>query len=236
MLMEIGQKIKAHRKARGLTLTQVEERTGINNGNLSKIERGQQSLTNESMELLAKAFSVSLSQLFSDSIDESTGTTSINRAGKHCQPVTKYERLGDIPPGENVLISGIELQKGNDGAWRRDTKQEYVFMGDDVRRLASKPADLAAITVQDDTMQPRLFAGDMVVLDTSNISIPATGGVFVLLSDEAISIRRLFRKPGGGMMIVCDNNRYPEMYVSAEEATHATIIGRVKAMRSTSGF
>src|SRR5215813_12942946 len=47
-----GNTIREHRQSRGWTLTALQERSGINNGNLSKIENGLQSLSNKTMESL----------------------------------------------------------------------------------------------------------------------------------------------------------------------------------------
>lgn len=58
MRNEIGAPIKAWRKHKGLTLTQVQKLTGINNGNLSKVERGVQSAKNDTIIKLAMAYGI----------------------------------------------------------------------------------------------------------------------------------------------------------------------------------
>lgn len=241
MDMNIGQNIKARRKAKGWTLTELEKITGINNGNLSKIERNQQSLTNETMQTLATAFNVSLRDFFSAPDAEECSQSQLNcdKVHIHSRPLVSFTRLEDIEPGEIVLIDGIAALHSTNSAvgWERNTQVSYGFSAESFRHLDSAPVDLVALVVSDDTMVPRLFESDVVVVDTGDKAIPGTGGVFALVSDKRpIELRRIFPRPGGGMTVVCDNDRYPSINLTAEEAKHITIIGRVKLMRSTAGF
>jgi SOS-response transcriptional repressor LexA len=66
LLMDIGKEIRRRRKDLGWTLQDLEERTGIDNGNLSRLERGVQSYSQETIEKIANAFGISLGQLFSE--------------------------------------------------------------------------------------------------------------------------------------------------------------------------
>lgn len=62
--MEIGKEIRRRRKALGWTLQELENRTGISNGNLSRLEQGKQGYTPESIQKIADAFGVKLADLF----------------------------------------------------------------------------------------------------------------------------------------------------------------------------
>lgn len=62
--MKIGEKIKELRNARGLTLADVEARAGLSDGNLSRIERGKQWLTEEKLYAIAAALNVPVHELF----------------------------------------------------------------------------------------------------------------------------------------------------------------------------
>jgi phage repressor protein C with HTH and peptisase S24 domain len=242
----IGDRIKAHRKARGLTLVQLEEITGIDNGNLSRIEREHQSLTNDTMKLISKALGISLSELFADSPEEAD-TIAGRKAGRGQgsippQPVSSYKKLSDIPEGVNVALSAVAVEQQGKGensrpSWKIDDTQQFIFQAESLRNLESKPSDLASVKIKDDTMQPRLHAGDFVVVDTADTHIPDTGGVYAVIIDgRHISIRRLYTKPGGGLMVSCDNTNYPAINLTADELEYISVIGRVKAMRGNAGF
>jgi len=245
--MEIGEIIRAHRKKRGLTLVELAKETGIDQGNLSRIEQGKQSLTNETMTLLAKAFDLTLAELFTfEKYAPNTNPSIIgnnkqtNAGGPICRPVQSFKRLKDIPHGESVLVDGIAAvpNPGKNGKkWKRDEKTQYPFIGDAARNLGSRPADLVAMEVPDDAMTPRLFKGDSVLIDTSDANVPIAGGVFaVAIDDRPIEIRRLFPRVGNGLTVVCDNTQYPPLGLNAAETKFVSIIGRIKAVLGKSGF
>jgi transcriptional regulator with XRE-family HTH domain len=64
--MGIGQKIKQYRIDKGLTLADVETRAGLADGNLSRIERGKQWLTEEKLYAIADALRVHPAEFFID--------------------------------------------------------------------------------------------------------------------------------------------------------------------------
>ena len=73
MSMGIGEKIKQHRTGKGLTLAEVETRAGLADGNLSRIERGKQWLTEEKLYAIATALDVHPAEFFIDDKFQSGG-------------------------------------------------------------------------------------------------------------------------------------------------------------------
>lgn len=53
--MNIGDQIKAIRKRKGITLLDIEAKTGIGNGYLSRLERGQYSPSIDTLERICAA-------------------------------------------------------------------------------------------------------------------------------------------------------------------------------------
>lgn len=240
----IGSFIRDRRKALGLTLTDLQERTGINNGNLSKIERGLQSLTNETMTALAGALNVTLAELFSSDgatvgqLEHTSGSD-----GQHYRFVSEYGKLTDIAQEENVAIGSIVVRPDathGGVTCSVDNRHAHVFHGGSIREIAAQPTELASHQIADDAMAPRLYAGDTVVVNLGEKAIPPAGGVFaVSMDDSSVVIRRLIPYVGGGVRIRCDNPdtiRFPEMTLNGSQASSLTIIGRVKHMRGTAGF
>jgi transcriptional regulator with XRE-family HTH domain len=60
---KIGELIRRKRKERGLTLLDMQAQTKIGNGNLSRIERGHQALSNITRARLAKILCIPIIQL-----------------------------------------------------------------------------------------------------------------------------------------------------------------------------
>jgi transcriptional regulator with XRE-family HTH domain len=74
--MKVGEKIKSLRQTAGLTQLQVAEKARIDQGGLSKIERGQTTnLTLEILRRLAKALGCSVADLLGDEDKERPSKT-----------------------------------------------------------------------------------------------------------------------------------------------------------------
>lgn len=242
MNQEIGSTIKFHRKRLGLTLTELQNRTGINNGNLSKIERGQQSLTNDTMKAISAALGISLSALFSareaqtDNLRHNGGTKSRSHSF-----VSDFDTVDQIPEDEFVAMGTIQasIDAGRGGIKIDiDNKTPHLFIGSDFQDIALSSTNAVGVhVVADDTMEPRLYKGDVVAVDTGNTAVLATGGVFcVVMDDETLEFRRLMPYPGKGLRIICDNPKYPETVLDARQAAAIHIVGRAKLVRSTAGL
>ena len=64
--MTVGEKIRAIRTAKGMTLAEVEGRAGLTDGNLSRIERGKQWASEEVLRSIAQALLVKVVEFFDD--------------------------------------------------------------------------------------------------------------------------------------------------------------------------
>jgi transcriptional regulator with XRE-family HTH domain len=243
--IDIGAMIKAHRKLRRWTLVYLAELTGIDQGNLSKIERDKQSLTNESMQALAQAFGLDLPELFQHP-DNATelehgiiAARKIPGAGR-CRSVKFFKSLKLIPNGENVLVDGVKVIPNagqGEKRWERDEETQYEIPGAALRQLESDPQDILAHVAGDNTMTPRIYQGDCLVMDTADTTVPSNGGVFgVVFENQPVEFRRLFPKPGNGLTVTCDNHQFPSMNLTANEREYVSIVGRVKAMYTVTGF
>ena len=63
ILVEFGKLLKQIRTEKGLTLLELEVRTGINEGDISKIERGKKNLAFTTLVKLARGLEISTSKL-----------------------------------------------------------------------------------------------------------------------------------------------------------------------------
>lgn len=242
---EIGAIIKFHRERLKLTQQEVQKRTGLNSGNLSKIENGKQSVTNKSLKLLADAFGMKVTDLFSarrarSEILGKNGVPGIEEVGTPSRHVSTFDNIDQIPQDENVAIGTISAMVDAARGGIKITINErasHLFLGTELQGLTSKPAALGAYSIEDDMMEPRLYKGDTVLVDTMDTEVPITGGVFcVVLDDENISFCRLMPYPNKGLRIRYDNSKYPESVLDQRQAAAITIAGRVKMVRSNTGL
>lgn len=72
--MTVGEKIRAIRVAKKMTLAEVEGRAGITDGNLSRIERGKQWVSEDVLRSIAQALMVRAADFFDDATPDSTSS------------------------------------------------------------------------------------------------------------------------------------------------------------------
>ena len=93
---QLGQCLKAARQARGLTLKQVPERTGMALSTLSKVENGLMSLTYDKLLQLTSGLKMEIAELFNPAVGAPvqgrpvTARRSISRAGQGQLINTKF--------------------------------------------------------------------------------------------------------------------------------------------------
>lgn len=68
--MNAGEKIRAIRVAKKMTLAEVEGRAGLTDGNLSRIERGKQWVSEDVLRSIAQALLVRVADFFDDTVPE----------------------------------------------------------------------------------------------------------------------------------------------------------------------
>lgn len=157
------------------------------------------------------------------------------------RPILVWEHLDDLPAGDYVLIPRLDvhLSAGN-GCEQvaldlvKDTPQ--AFRADWIRELRIKPAKLASMKAKGDSMEPRIFDGDAVVVDTGDTTV-VDGKVYAVWYDGGERIKRLYRLPGHGLRIASDNaSRYPGIDLSENQSQHVRVLGRVRHVASTQGL
>lgn len=234
----IGERIRARRKAAGLTLLQMEALTDINNGNLSRIERGTQNLTEPTLTKIAGALGLTLAQLLEGFGDKITPVHQGSAIQIPPHVFSTYKALSDLPTGATILISriAVSVQKEEQPKWFLDVEHPLLFNADQIRNLATAPAEMASIVNSGRSMEPRLFDGDSVICSIAETEVPDSGGVFALVYSGELLVRRLFRRPGGGMILKCDNPEFPTVEVPRTEMEHLVIIGRVKYRSGVGDF
>jgi len=244
--LTIGEKIKFHRKRVGMTLTEMAEKTGINNGNLSKIENRKQGVTEEGMEKIASVLRMSLVDMIRDIELDSAGkpiqnSSTINSHrdssfGQIGRNIRELNSLDEITIGENIVVEGIKYEASVISKFITDERVQFIFNSDSLTRVKAIPRDIYGLEIKDDAMTPRLFKGDHILIDTGDKELVPSGGVYAVAVNDSIEVRRLFPKADRGMKMVCDNVNYLSEVFTEEEKKFVTIIGRVKAMRGASGL
>ncbi|MGA3803724.1 S24 family peptidase [Ralstonia nicotianae] len=235
------QGIVAFFKAKGVTITYEMVR---------RYTLGQAMPRQEKLRILAEAVRTSAELLMFGPTREprapapSTPEAAPGPRPKHwkfqVRPITTYENLDELPPETTVLITHVDVAlSAGDGreTWHVEEKEPLPFQADYIRRLNASPKNLVAVKVRGDSMEPRLFDDDTVVVDKADQRIPASGGVFALVYAGEMLVKNLFRMPDGSLRVVSDNKEKHEPFVvPPEQLEHINIVGRVKYRSGMGNF
>jgi phage repressor protein C with HTH and peptisase S24 domain len=110
-----------------------------------------------------------------------------------------------------------------------------AFRAEWIRERRLKPNKLAAMIASGNSMEPAIYGGDSLLIDTSQVEV-ADGLVYALWYDGGERVKRLFRLPGGGLRIKSDNPDHGTIELGPDYAGHVRIIGRVVHRSGTGGL
>ena len=193
----MGSAIRRIRKSKNLTLEQVSEVVGTDTGNLSRIERGLQGLRGETIALLAKAMGVREVDFFIEA-DPTAG-----KDARFGFPATMAHPGGNRLPIRRALfklsagVSGYEIEYENG-------ESEPIFMA---RRWFEqnhyKPEKLIALKVNGRSMEPKMYDGDLAIVNTESTT-PKDGVVFAVNYEGEMVIKRM-KRDSGQWLLASDN-------------------------------
>ncbi len=255
----VSERLKHAREWKGWTQAQLAVAADVSTGTVGNIEAGLRQ-SKGSIPQIADALGVSYQWLANDKGEmlspakllESEFSKQIHPLAQANQaqsaiesdslkPILVWEHPDELPEGEYVFVPRLNIQLST-GHGREQIDVDLIkdkpqaFRADWIRELRLKPAGLASMRVTGDSMEPRLYSGDAVVVDTADTEV-LDGKAYALWYDGGERIKRLFRLPGGGVRIVSDNrDKYPSIDLSADQCQHVRIIGRVRHVASTRGL
>jgi phage repressor protein C with HTH and peptisase S24 domain len=157
------------------------------------------------------------------------------RSFVNIRPVLEWDNESELGE-EYVLIPRLDIKvsAGNGRiVWDVDEKgQKQAFRASWIARLGINPGQAATVVADGSSMEPRVIDGDSLVVDYKATNL-IDGKVYVLAYQNEVYVKRLFKRPGGGLTIRSDNPdkaRYPDMEVLPPDAEHVEIIARVVAV------
>jgi transcriptional regulator with XRE-family HTH domain len=150
--LNLGERVRALRKARGWTLEQAAGQAGLARSTLSKIENGQMSPTYEALKKLAEGLEISVPQLFTPAVRaQVSGRLAVTQQGQgqsHLTTTYEHELLAGgltrkqmLPYRATIRARSVEEFHG----WVRHEGEEFLYVLTGVVRLYTEfyaPVDL----------------------------------------------------------------------------------------------
>jgi len=94
------------------------------------------------------------------------------------------------------------------------------------QQLGLSPNQVAVISVMGDSMEPYLFDGDLIMIDT-NIPRIENNAVYVLQVDGDLLVKRIQKKIDGTVIVKSDNEHYEPEVFRGEALSQLRVVGRL---------
>lgn len=194
---------------KGSSLAGLSEMIGRNTTYLQQfIKKGSpRKLVEEDRRILAEFFGVSESELGGP--EENSYDPS--------RPLPLGGGWVDVPRLPLSASAGPGVMVGEEAPF-----DNFQFSRKWLREQGLEGAQLSAIVVEGDSMEPLLRAGDEVLVDRS--PYPLRDGIHVVRLEDTLLVKRVAAQGGGRLSLLSQNLAYPPIEVLAEEVE---IIGRV---------
>jgi phage repressor protein C with HTH and peptisase S24 domain len=174
-------------------------------------------------------FGEKAARTFEKKLQLATGSLDINQ-DSGLFVIESWGSPDELPAGVYALVPRIALTLSatqEDANNKENTVPPLAFRADWlIKQNVSDKDNLRTCTVTGDAMEPYLMASDTILIDCGQSEIK-DNDVYAIRYGQDIRIRRLARRFDGGLILRSDNTRYPEETLSAEDAKHIPVLGRM---------
>jgi phage repressor protein C with HTH and peptisase S24 domain len=225
--MNIGNRIRELRLAKGLKIADLADAVGIDGANISRVETGKQkSFTEQSLKKYANALGVSVAELFTPG--ENAITVYKNSKRQHQTGDSSVYRVEILDV--NASAGGGFIQ-GSDVI---DVIRSIEYNSERaIAMFGGRSSDqVKVINVRGDSMAETIEPGDLIFVDISVHDFDGDG-IYVFGFDDKIYVKRLQMIPDQ-LLVISDNPKYREWSVDKSNEHRFYIYGKVMISQSQS--
>ncbi|MDM2925620.1 MULTISPECIES: helix-turn-helix transcriptional regulator [Citrobacter] len=225
--MNIGNRIRELRTAKGLKIADLAEAVGVDGANISRLETGKQkSFTEQSLSKYAEALGVSVAELFTPSGNATTVyKNSITAPHIGDDSVFRVEILDVSASAGGGFIQGSDVIDVIRSIEYNNERALSMFGG----RAAEQ---VKVINVRGDSMAETIEPGDLIFVDISIHEFDGDG-IYVFGFDDKIYVKRLQMIPDQ-LLVISDNPKYREWSVDKSNEHRFYVYGKVMISQSQS--
>lgn len=206
--MTYGERLRAARKHKKLSQTELANKSGVGQGSISKIERGDQESSAYDVEL---AFALDVNPLWlkngnnefmprwlaiTATIPGLQGPVEIESNASHAPTLGEFSA---------VPVVGI-AQLGDNGHW---SELEYpVGHGDGHINYPTHDRNAYALRCRGDSMKPRIRDGEFVVVEPNSEAIPGDE-ILLKTKDGRVMVKTFLYRRDGKVHVMSVNEAHP---------------------------
>ena len=209
--MELSEILKARRKELGLTLLEIAKRVGVSEATVQRWESGEiKTMRHGRIVKLAEVLELSPAQLM---------------GWEDKAPADDYSKIPNVLPLPKV-IKKVPLYDGiacGDLRYADPQEVDMMELPDGVR------ADFAVRCYGDSMIEAHICDGDIVYIRKQDDV--DDGEIAAVLIDDDATLKRVYRKPYGVVLMPANSNYEPLVY-TAEDCVNIRIMGKAVACLS----
>jgi len=226
--MNIGSRIRQLRLAKNLKIAELAEAVGVDAANISRLETGKQKqFSEQTLNRLAQALSVSVPDLFTSV--ENKSTVYINSGSD-----TPALKVADVFRVEVLDVSASAGAGHIQGSDVIDVIHAIEYSNDQALAMfgGRTSSGVKVINVRGDSMASTIEPGDLIFVDV-NVNEFDGDGIYVFGFDGKVYVKRLQMIPDQ-LLVISDNPMYREWNITKDNEHRFHIYGKVLISQSQS--
>ena len=219
---------KAERDGADFTQQDLANRAGVTQGSIAHLESGR-TKTSRSLTKISAALGVSTEWLADgkgDPFAPSTTSASVADLLPGAMRVigvdpdhpsrTQIIKIREFKLSAGITGFQVEIDHRDGGIWDVPTRW--------LQKKGFNPRDLVAVEVKGESMEPNLYEGDLVVINTADTNL-VNGEVYAVNYEGEAVIKRLIRE--GGQWYLSSDNALPKYARRLCKGRECIIVGKV---------
>lgn len=224
--MNIGSRIRQLRLAKKIKIAELAESVGVDAANISRLETGKQKqFSEQTLNRLAQALGVNVTDLFTSSENEST----VCLSSKGESSVRKEIDVFRVEVLDVSASAGAGHIQGSDVI---DVIHAIEYSSDQALTMfgGRTSSGVKVINVRGDSMASTIEPGDLIFVDVT-INEFDGDGIYVFGFDGKVYVKRLQMIPDQ-LLVISDNPKYREWNITKDNEHRFHIYGKVLISQS----
>jgi phage repressor protein C with HTH and peptisase S24 domain len=216
---------KASRDGVDFTQQDLANKAGVTQGSVAHLESGR-TKTSRSITQLAAALEINPEWLaagkgqpfatVSESAADFPGAMRVIAVEADHPSRTKITKALNIHLSAGITGFQLEIDEQENGVWDIPTKW--------IEQRGYHAKDLIAINIKGESMEPHLYQGDLVVINTADTRL-VSGEVYAVNYEGEAVIKRMVRE--GGMWYLASDNPAPKFGRRVCQGRDCIIVGKI---------
>lgn len=216
--MTIGEIIKEYRREHSVTMDEFAQKSGLSKGYISMLEKNENPRTKlpimpttKTLQAVSEVLGVSVSLL-------------MNMLNNNGEP-----NVDAIPMDRTALIPVVGIVRAGYGGLAFESDMGLETVDEKTLRGYSKE-DFFYLRVKGDSMEPRLYEGDLVLVRKQTSIDSGTYGVVTIDDEEGVV--KIVEYDKDSITLISQNHNYPPRRFSGAEVERIRVIGKVIESKS----